>query len=106
MPILGALLVTLFTGFATFLVQFVGRKVAIGLAFVAVLGTITAVLIALLATVVAPLLSGLFSSSMFGWVGLAFPPISATCITALATSWSGCVLYSWQRESLRLAVAA
>jgi hypothetical protein len=106
MPLLGALLTSLFGGLATWLAQFFARKVAISLAYVATLGTVTGVLLALMTSLLGPLASSLFSSSIFGWVGLAFPPIASTCIAAYGTAWAGCVLYSWQRESLRLAAAA
>lgn len=106
MPILGALLVTLFAGFATWLAQFVARKVAIAIAYVAVLGTITVALLAIMTALLAPIATALFSSTIFGWVGLAFPPAASACLTAYGTAWAGCVLYSWQRESLRLAAAA
>jgi len=105
MPIFGALLVTMFTGLATWLMQFVAQKVAVALAYVAVLTTVTVAMLALLATVVAPLLSGIFATSWFGWMGLAFPPVSSACLTALATTWAGTTLYAWQREALRMAAS-
>lgn len=106
MPLLGALLTSLFGGLATWLAQFVARKVAVALAYVATLGTVTVALLALMTSLLAPIAAGLFGSSMFGWVGLAFPPAASACLTAYGTAWAGCVLYAWQRESLRLAASA
>jgi hypothetical protein len=105
MPILGTLLTTLFGGLTTWLAQFVARKVAIALAYTATLATVTAVVLAAMTAALAPLAAALFTSDIFGWVGLAFPPIASTCMTIYATSWSGCVLYGWQRESLRIAAS-
>lgn len=105
MPLLGALLQTLFGGLATWLAQFFARKVAISLAYVATLGTVLVALLTLMRGIVGPLASSLFSSPIFGWVGLAFPPIAGGCLVSLGLVWSGCVLYAWQRESLRLAAA-
>lgn len=107
MPILGGLLVTLFSGLATFLADLFGRKVAVALAYVATLGTVMIAMLAVLTAVVAPLSSSLFSSyPWLGWMGLAFPPtVTATCLTALATTWSATVLYAWQREALRIAAS-
>ena len=104
MPLLAALLVSLFTGLAGFLVEFVAKKLAMALAYIATLGIVIAVMLTLLSTVVAPLAAALFSYPWSGWMGLAFPsPTTGVCITALATVWAGTVLYAWQREALRIA---
>jgi len=103
MPLLGALLVGLFGGLTTFLAEFVGKKVAVALAYAAVLTSSFVALLALLGSVVAPLLAGLFSSFPYvGWMGLAFPPVTGACLAALATTWAGCMLYKWQRDVLKV----
>jgi hypothetical protein len=107
MPLLGGLLVTLFSGLASFFADMFAKKVALALAYVTALGVVVVAMLAMLTVVVAPLSGLLFSQfPWLGWMGLAFPPVHSTCITALATVWSGTVLYSWQREGLRLAAGA
>lgn len=106
MPILGALLVSLFTGLAGFFVEFIAKKFAMALAYIATLGVVIVVMLGLLTTVVKPLADSLFSYPYSGWMGLAFPsPTTGICITALATVWAGTVLYAWQREALRIAAS-
>lgn len=36
-------------------------------------------------------------------VYVAFPPVSAYCLSAVCTVWAGCALYRWQLKSLELA---
>lgn len=107
MPILGALLVSLFSGLAVFLAEMFGKKVAIALAFVASLSAVAITLLGLLSLVVVPLASALFASYPgTGWMGLPFPqPAFGVCMTALGTVWAGTVLYAWQREALRIAAS-
>lgn len=108
MPLLGGLLVTLFSGLAALLVEMFAKKVAIALAFVASLTIVVVAVLGLLTFVVAPIASAIFSSYTYlGWMGLAFPqPATGACITALSAVWSGTVLYAWQREALRIAASA
>ncbi len=106
MPILGALLVTLASGLADFLVRYVTGKVAIGLAAAITLGGIIGVLLVAMRTVINPLVSAMFSTSYGNFISLAFPPIASTCITAYIAAWSACTLYAWQKKCLDLYVQA
>jgi hypothetical protein len=107
MPILGALLVTLFGQLASFFVEILAKKVAIAVAFAATLATVMGVMLALLSVVIVPVANAIFASFPYtGWMGLMFPTTATSvCITALATTWSGTVLYAWQREALRIAAS-
>lgn len=106
MPLLGGLLVWLFGGLASFLAEMFGKKVGVGLAFVASLGGVVLVLLGGMRLVVEPLAGQLFAYPYAGWMGLAFPPVSGTCMVALGATWAATVLYRWQLESLRLAASA
>lgn len=107
MPILGGLLVSLFGSLAAFFAEIMAKKVAISLAYVTTLGTVTVALLGMLALIVVPISNALFSTLPFiGWMGLAFPqPATSICIAALGSVWSGTVLYRWQVESLRIAAS-
>jgi hypothetical protein len=104
MPILGQLLVSIFGGLSALLTGIFGAKVAIRVAaFSAFLG-FGAALLLVFNTVVSPLVGGMFSTSYGQLLGLAFPPISGTCVAAIASVWSACALYGVQRRALGLVV--
>jgi hypothetical protein len=103
MPILGGLLVTLFSAFASFFATFLTRKIAVAGAAVASLGTITLALLAVFNTQVAPLAAAVFSTQYGQFIGLAFPPMAGTCMASIGVVWSACTLYAWQRRAINLA---
>jgi ABC-type uncharacterized transport system permease subunit len=106
MPLLGSLLVSLFSGLATFFAQFLTRKVAVATAAVAALGTVTVALLAAFNGLVAPLAAAVFSTQYGQVLGLAFPPMAGTCLAIMASCWAACTLYSWQRKAIELAAQA
>lgn len=107
MPLLGGLFVTLLNGLAGFFAHFLGKKVAFGLAAVALFTTLTAGLFALMRATVISLASG---SQLTGIVGSMFataiPPVAPACVSAIITVWTACTLYKWQAKSLDLFVKA
>jgi Family of unknown function (DUF5455) len=102
MPKLATLLVELFSGLVSFLIQFVSKKVAFGLSVVVVLGSITAVLITALRAVFASLATSIGDSDFVMGFAMAVPDNAPACITAYVTTWSACTLYSWQKKALQL----
>lgn len=106
MPILGGLLVSLFSGLASFLASFLSKKVSIGLAAATTLGTLYGGLVVAMNTAVGPLADALFSTSYGQFIGLAFPPLAGTCVGIIATVWAACTLYSWQKKALEAFLAA
>lgn len=106
MPALGALFVALASGIATFLVQFLTRKLAIATAAVAALAVVTGALLLGFNTLVAPLVAQLFSTNYGQVIGLAFPPVAGTCVAAISIAWSACTLYKWQVGAIKLATSA
>ena len=104
MPLLGGLLVNLFGGLVAFLVTWVSRKVAFGLAAVAVmsgltLGIYVAMRVALLAlnTYVtgAP---AIFVQAL----QMMIPPAAPFVLATYITMWTACMVYTWQRDLLYL----
>jgi len=106
MPILAGLLVSLFSGLTTFLATYLSKKVAIGLAAAATLGSLYGALVVFMNAAVAPILGSLFSTSYGQFIGLAFPPMAGTCLGIVATTWAACTLYAWQKKALEVFVAA
>jgi len=102
MPILGGLLVSLFTGIGGLFSAIFGAQIALRLAAVASLLTFGAALLLVFNTAVAPLAGAVFSTAYGQFIGLAFPPIAGTCLAAVASVWSACALYGVQRRALSL----
>lgn len=106
MPLLGSLLLTLVSGFASFLAQFLAKKVAIIAAALTGLAAITVALLAVFNSLVAPLAEQAFSTEYGQFLGLCFPPVSGNCLAAIGACWAACTLYGWQVKALSLAVQA
>ena len=106
MPILGGLLVSLFSGLASFLASILSKKLAIGLSAAATLGTLYGGMVVFMNTAVNPVLGALFSTSYGQFIGLAFPPMAGTCLGIIATTWAACTLYAWQKKALEVFITA
>ena len=106
MPILAGLLVSLFSGLASFLVTFLSKKVAVGLAAAATLGGLYGALVVFMNSAVNPLLGALFNTQYGQLIGLAVPPLAGTCLGIIASTWAACTLYAWQKKALDVFVKA
>jgi len=106
MPLLGALIISLASGIASFFVQFLTRKLAIAAAAVAALGVVTVALLAGFNGLVAPLVAQLFATSYGQVIGLAFPPVAGTCMATISACWAACTLYKWQVRAISLSAVA
>lgn len=105
MPVIGALLTSLFGGIVGWLAQYFTRKVAFGAAAVATYSILTLGLFVLLRTTFAALdWSG--AHPMFMTVlHMAIPPVAPMCLGAYATTWAACTVYAWQRDLVKLVAA-
>lgn len=103
MPILGALLVSLFAGIAEFLVKFLSKKLAISLAAVTVLGTLTVGMFAALSVVFGGAV-GAFPDypGIATAVWVATPPAVSASISAVIGVDAAVAIYKWNVENLRL----
>jgi uncharacterized membrane protein len=106
MPIIGGLLVNLFGGFVAWLLQFVTRKVAYGIAAVTMMSGLTLALFIAMRAALAGLESALSGSpAMFlDAVAIAVPPVATFCLSTYVTIWTACTAYVWQRDLLQLAI--
>lgn len=102
MPILGGLLVSLFTGLGGLFSAIFGAQIAVKLAAVASFLTFGVVLLGVFNTMVAPIAAQVFSTGFGQLIGLAFPPIAGTCLAAVSACWSACALYGVQRRALSM----
>jgi hypothetical protein len=106
MPLLGALLATLFGGVASFLVAIFAKKFAVAAAAVAALAVATVALMAAFRSLVAPLVANAFNTQYGQFIGLAFPPAAGNCLATIALCWSACALYRWQVTAIKLSASA
>lgn len=108
MPLLGGLLLNLFSGLVGWLSQYVTRKVAFAVAYVTAYSTLTAALFVLMRVTLAnvastvPALPTMFVQGM----ALAVPPVAPFCLSTYVTMWTACTVYTWQRDLLSLAAKA
>jgi len=93
MPLLGQLLVTLFGSFFASLAKDATRKAAtLAAAFAAIVAAGVALMLVFNNTV-SPLVSQVFNTQYGQFLGLAFPPVAGTCISAFTTCWVACGTY-------------
>ncbi|MCD9228866.1 DUF5455 family protein [Ralstonia pseudosolanacearum] len=104
MPILGALLSGLLTWLGSLFGELMVRRIANNLLLVGVFVAAFATLVALMKAT-ASALFGMLPTNQWIAMGVyvAFPPVSAYCLSAVCTVWAGCALYRWQLKSLELA---
>jgi hypothetical protein len=105
MPLLAGLLVTLFSGLAQFLVQYLTKKTAVAVAAIAVLSTVTVGMFFALRATFSSLTGSLTGNALVGF-SMAVPPVAGTCLTAISAIWAACTLFAWQRRALDLFVKA
>jgi predicted PurR-regulated permease PerM len=106
MPVLGALISALFSGFAAWLAQYLSKKLVV--VALAVTG-FAAALIALMlvfSTVVSPIVAQLFNTQYGQFLGLAFPPAAGSCLAAIGATWSACALYKLKIQSIKMSASA
>jgi len=108
MPLLGSLLVNLFGGFVAWLLQFVTRKVAFGIAGVTTMSIITVALFVAMRGALAALQSASSGAPtvFVQAVGIAVPPVAPFCLSTIVTIWTACAVYRWQRDLLFVAMNA
>jgi hypothetical protein len=106
MPILAGLIASLFGGISSFFVFYFGKKVAIVAFAVTGFGLALTSLMILFNSLVTPFLAAMFSTQYGQFLGLAFPPIAGSCITAISLSWSACALYKLKIQSIKMSASA
>lgn len=106
MPLLGALLASLAGGIASFLTQIWAKKLVVAGLAVAAFAVALVALMAVFNALVAPLVQSMFSTQYGQFIGLAFPPISGTCMTSIASAWGACALYKLKMQSIKMTASA
>jgi len=106
MPLLAGLIASLFGGLATFLAQMWAKKIVVAGLAVAAFAVALGVLMAVFNGLVAPLVQSMFSTQYGQFIGLAFPPISGTCLTSIVSCWGACALYKLKMQSIKLTASA
>ncbi len=104
MPLLASLLSGLLTWVGGLFGEVLLRRIANNLLVIGVFVAAFAALVALMKAT-ASALFGMLPTNQWIELGVyvAFPPVSAYCLSAVCTVWAGCALYRWQLKSLELA---
>jgi hypothetical protein len=102
MPAFATIVITLVAALAEFLVLFVTKKIAFGIAAVTTLGFITIALFVTLRTVLGGIANMVSDPDVVRGIAMVVPDNVPACISAYVTVWCACTLYSWQRKALEL----
>lgn len=106
MPLLGALLVTLFGGIFASLAKDAGRKAAVMAMAIAGVVAMVALLMAFFNQTVSPLAQQMFQTQYGQYMGLAFPPVAGTCLAAITATWIACGTYKIRMKIIAISAAA
>lgn len=106
MPILAGLIASIAGGFATFLAQIWAKKLVVAGLAIAAFAVALVALMAVFNALVAPLAQAMFSTQYGQFLGLAFPPISGTCMTSIISAWGACALYKLKMQSIKMTASA
>lgn len=106
MPLLGALISSLFGGVASFIAMLWAKKLAVTAVAVVAFAASLTVLMAAFNLIVTPLIASMFSTQFGQFLGLAFPPAAGTCLASLATCWGACALYKLKIQSIKMSASA
>jgi hypothetical protein len=106
MPLLAALLTSLFGGLAAQIVAMFVKKGATAVTAAAAIGVCMTVLVVTFNTVVSPFIASMFSTTYGQFIGLAFPPIAGSCLAAIGTTWAACGLYKLKVATIKATASA
>lgn len=104
MQLLGGLLVNIFGGFVAYLVQWVTRKVAFGIAAVTMSSALTLGLFVLMRSTLLALntfATGV-PATFLNALAMMIPPAAPFVISAYITVWTAVMVYRWQRDLIVL----
>lgn len=102
MPLFAGMVSAFFTALGGFLAKLFIARVALRIAAVAAIGALGAVLMATFNTVIAPMVSSMFSTQYGQLIGLAFPPVAGTVLAGIATIWIACTTYKLQVHAIKV----
>jgi len=108
MPILGALLVSLFGGVATFLSQFLVKKAAFAVAAIAAFSLLTVGLYVGMSALLTGLLLVFPETGpvILTFIWVAVPDVVPVAVSAMIAADTASALYRWNTGNLRLATQA
>lgn len=102
MPLFATLFSAMFSGFGVFLAKILAAKIAARALGVAALLALTVGLVAAFNLAIAPFAGAIFQTQYGQFLGLAFPPISGTVMTALLAFWTVVMVYRLQSRLIAL----
>ena len=106
MPLLAGLFGLLMGGMASMIALFWAKKISVAVLAIAGFALALAALMIVFNALVTPLVAAMFSTQYGQFIGLAFPPMAGTCLTAIAACWSACALYKLKVQSIKMSASA
>ena len=106
MPLLASLITQLFGGVAAFFANMASKKVTTMVLATGAIGVVSTALLVIFNTLVSPLVQAMFSTQYGQFLGLAFPPISGTCMATIGTIWTACAAYKLKVASIKMTASA
>jgi len=106
MSLLAQLIAALVGGIASFIASMLSKKVTTMVLATGAITVVSAALIAAFNLAVTPLVQAMFSTQFGQFIGLAFPPISGTCMTSIGAMWAACALYKLKVVSIKMTASA
>lgn len=100
MPLLGGLLLNLFSGLAGGMASWFAQRTATKIVVTGALVFTAGALMIVFNTTVSPLVGSLFNTAYGQFLGLAFPPVAGTCMTAITTCWVACATYKLRERAI------
>lgn len=106
MPLFAAFFSTVIGAFASFFAAAASKKVTVMVLATAAITLVSAALLAAFNLAVTPLVEAMFSTQYGQFLGLAFPPISGTCMVSIGAMWAACAAYKLKVASIKLTASA
>lgn len=104
MPLLATFLGSILSSIFGFLAAVTGAKIAVRLVAVATIGALYVASVLAFSNIIAPWLSGVFSSQYGQLLGLLFPPVAGTVLSALAGYWGTVAAFRYVQSLTKMAV--
>lgn len=104
MPLIGGLLVNIFSQIVAIFAQQFGRKVAFGMSAVAAMSALTVALFVFMRAIIVPLVSSLDGTAgiFMDALQMSVPPVAPACLSTYITVWTAATAYTWQRDLIHL----
>lgn len=106
MPLFAAFFSTVIGAFASFFAAMASKKITVLLLATSAITVCSVALMVAFNVAVSPLVAAMFSTQFGQFLGLAFPPISGTCMASIGLMWAACAGYKMKVASIKMTASA